>query len=132
MAFCGVSMEGIKKAKPLKWLDSSAMIYFRKWIVSEGIGKTEAIIQNHLLKSRLIRPRVMLQDTTCMEKHIAYPTYGGLFDKRRRKLIKITRRLQDNGVAIYGMIRSYARLGKNALYEINKFERGNLENIRRT
>jgi len=128
MAFCGVPTEEIKKGKPLKWLDSSTMTYFRKRIGPEGMRKIEAVIQNQLV--RRIRPRVMLPDTTCMEKHIAYPTDSGLLDKGRRKLVKIIRRLQDNGVAISGTIRSYARLGKKALYEINQFGRGNLEKMR--
>jgi len=130
MAFCGVPTEEIKKGKPLKWLDSSTMTYFRKRIGPEGMRKIEAVIQDQLVKSRRIRPRLMLPDTTCMEKHIAYPTDSGLLDKGRRKLVKIIRRLQDNGVAISGTIRSYARLGKKALYEINKFGRGNLERMR--
>lgn len=130
MAFCGVPTEEIKKGKPLKWLDSSTMTYFRKRIGSEGMRKIEAVIRDQLVRSRQIRPRVMLPDTTCMEKHIVYPTDSGLLDKGRKKLVKIIRKLQDHGVALSGTIRSYARLGKKALYEINKFGRGNLERMR--
>ena len=65
-----------------------------------------------------------------MEKHIVYPTDSGLLKKGRRKLVKVIRKLQDNGVAISGTIRSYARVGKKALYQINKFGRGNLEKMR--
>ena len=69
-------------------------------------------------------------DTTCMEKHIVYTTDSGLFEKGQRKLVKILRKLQDNGVAISGTIRNYARVGKKAFYKINKFGRGNLEEMR--
>ena len=131
MAFCGVSMEEVRKGEPLRWLDSSTMTYFRKRIGPEGMRKIEAVIRDQLLQARRIRPRVMLPDTTCMEKHIAYPTDSGLLDKGRRKLVKIIQKLQDNGLSISGRIRSYARLGKKALYEINRFGRGNLERMRR-
>lgn len=107
------------------------MTYFRKRSGPEGMRKIDAVIQDQLVMSRQIRPRVMLPDTTCMEKHMVYPNESSLLDKGWRKLLKIIRKLQDNGVTFSGTIRSYARLRKKALDEIPQFRRGNLEKMRR-
>lgn len=129
MVFCGVPTEQIGYGKPLKWLDSSTMTKFRKRVGAEGIEAIEAVLREQILSSQGRRPRVMLMDTTCMEKHIAYPTDAALLDKGRRKLVRIIQRLKAEGVTVTERIRSYARVGKKALCEINKFGRTSQEKI---
>ena len=129
MMFCGVPTEEIATTKPLRWIDASTMTRFRKRIGAEGMKEVEAVIREQLRRGHNLSPRVMVADTTCMEKHIHYPTDSGLLDKGRRKLIKVIKRLQEKGVVIKGSLRSYSRVSKKALVEVNKFGRGTLERI---
>lgn len=127
MAFCGVPTREMARGKPLSWLNSSTMTKFRKRIGSEGMKEIEATLLAQILSDRRRRPRVMIADTTGMEKHIAYPTDSALLDKGRRKVIRIIRKIKESGVNIKVKVRSWSRLGKKALWEINRFGRRSKE-----
>ncbi len=131
MAFCGVPSEEMLTGKPLKWLDSSTMTKFRKRIGAEGMRAIEEVIREQIFSDRRHRPRVMIADTTCMEKHIAYPTDAHLLDKGRRKLVRVIRKMESSGVQITEKVRSYTRVGRKALCEINKFGRKSKETVQR-
>ena len=130
MAFCGVPTEQIAAGGALRWLEASTMTKFRKRIGAEGMNAIEEVIRDQILSDGRRRPRAMIVDTTCMEKHIAYPTDAGLLDKGRRKLVRMIRNIKDSGVAFRGTVRSYVRVGKKALCEINKFGRTSQKTVR--
>jgi IS5 family transposase len=132
MAFCGVPTEEMARGKPLSWLNSSTMTRFRKRIGPEGIKEIEATLLAQILSDKRRRPRVMIADTTCMEKHIAYPTDSALLDKGRRKIIRIIRKIKQSGANIKVKVRSWSRLGKKALCEINRFGRRSKETMHRS
>ncbi|MGB9553359.1 MAG: IS5 family transposase [bacterium] len=131
MVFCGVPTEEIVRGEPLSWLNSSTMTKFRKRIGPEGIKEIEATLLDQILSDKRRCPRVMIADTTCMEKHIAYPTDSALLDKGRRKIIKIIRKIKESGADIKVKVRSWSRLGKKALGEINRFGRKSKETMER-
>jgi IS5 family transposase len=93
------------------------------------MAQVETVIKGQLISERQIVPRTQLVDTTAMEKHIAYPTDSALLHRGRAKLVKTIRRLKRLGVATQHQVRSFARLGKRAIIEINKLGNGRQERI---
>ena len=128
MHFCGVPLERFGTAGAQRWLDASTLTRFRKRMGASGMQEVERIIQEQLITARQMRPSLCIADTTCMEKHIAYPTDTGLLDRGRRKVIALLRKLQDSGVPVR-KIRSYARLGKKAVILAAKVAKGKAERL---
>jgi len=114
MHFCGVPLDRFGTEGGKRWLDASTMTRFRERMGAPGMQEIERIIQEQLIAARQMRPSLCIADTTCMEKHVAYPTDTGLLDRGRRKVVSLLKKLQESGVPIR-KIRSYARLGKKAV-----------------
>jgi len=135
MSFCGVSLKpryrinerGEKQFIPCEFLEASSMTKFRKGIGPEGMRIVEEVIRERLISEDKICPRTQLIDTTCMEKNIAYPT--GLLDKGRRILIKTISNIKNYGVKVPSHLRSFKRVSKGIIIEINKWGKGRKENI---
>lgn len=129
MAFCGVPMEDVAASRPLKWVDPSTMTRFRERIGAEGFKEIEARTRELLISGKRINRRTCITDTTCMEKNVAYPTDTGLLNRGRMRVVQIINRLKASGVNINGYVRSFARVGKKALVEANKFGRNKAERV---
>lgn len=124
MAFCGVSPERSEI------VEASTLCKFRRRIGAEGTGFIEAIIRDQLIQGRHMTHRVMLADTTAMEKHIAYPTETGLLQRGRIRVMKGIQKLVALGVEAPGGLRTFTRVSKKVLVDINKLGRDRAERIR--
>jgi len=127
MRFCGVWW--YPGDGPPVFVEASTLTKFRRRVGPEGMARVEAVIKGQLISEQQIVPRTQLVDTTAMEKHIAYPTDSGLLHRGRAKLVKTIRRLQHLGVATRCKVRSFSRLSKRAIIEINKLGQGRQDRI---
>lgn len=118
MRFCGLSWR--PSDGPPNFIESSSLTKFRRRLGPEGMAKVEAVIRKQLISEKRISPRTQLVDTTAMEKHITYPTDSGLLHRGIGKLVKVIRKVQRYGVASGRKVRSFRRLSKKAILEINK------------
>jgi IS5 family transposase len=127
MRFCGVWW--YPGDSPPQFVEASTLTKFRRRVGAEGMARVEAVIKGQLISEQQMVPRTLLVDTTAMEKHIAYPTDSRLLHRGRAKLVKTIRRLQQVGVATRRTVRSFSRLGKRAITEINKLGKGRQDRI---
>jgi IS5 family transposase len=127
MRFCGVWW--YPGDGPPEFIEASTLTKFRRRVGAEGMAKVEAVIREQLISEKQIVPHTQLVDTTVMEKHIAYPTDSNLLHRGRAKLVKTIRQIQRVGVATKRKVRSFQRLSKGAITEINKLGKGRKERI---
>lgn len=128
MVFCGVKLqaryvhagEGRVEVRPCYFLDSSTMTKFRRRLGAEGIQILEEVIRGILISEKQICPRSQFVDTTAQPKHIEYPTDSALLDRGRQRVVRTIRRMQSKGVEVVRGVRSFRRLSKKVLIEINK------------
>jgi len=128
MAFCGVTLQaryvndgqGRVKVRPCHFLESSTMTRFRRRLGAEGIKTLEVAIRDVLISEKQICPRSQFVDTTAQPKNIEYPTDSTLLERGRRRLVRTMNRLQKAGVQFARKVRSFHRLGKKVMVEINK------------
>ena len=129
MHFCGVPVERFGTAESERWLDASTMKRFRERMGASGMQEVERIIREQLIAAGRMRPAVCISDTTCMEKHIAYPTDTGLLHRGRIKVITLIKKLRASGVPVREKIRSYSRLGKKAVILAAKVGKNKTERV---
>ena len=128
MHFCGLSWS--VDDGPPHFVESSSLTKFRRRIGVGGMRQVEAVIREQLIAAGEISPRTQLVDTTAMEKHIAYPTDSGLLHRGVAKLVQVIRSVQGYGVAGGKKVRSFKRMSKRAIVEINKLGKGRADRIR--
>jgi len=68
-------------------------------------------------------------DTTAQPKHIEYPTDTALLDRGRRRLVRTIKSLSAQGVKAARGIRTYTRVGKKVIVEVNKLGKDRAERI---
>ncbi|HYA87780.1 MAG TPA: transposase, partial [Nitrospirota bacterium] len=129
MHFCGVPVERFGTAGSERWLDASTLTRFRERMGASGIKEVERIIREQLIAAGRMRPAVCIADTTCMEKHIAYPTDTGLLHRGRMKVVTLIEKLRANGVPVREKVRSYSRLGKKAVILAAKISKHKTERV---
>lgn len=127
MCFCGLSWSPFE-GRP-NFLEPSSLTKFRRRIGAQGMREVEAVIREELIRAREISHRTQLVDTTAMEKHIAYPTDSGLLHRGVAKLVRVIREVQRYGVASLEKVRSFKRVSKRAIVEINKLGKGRVDRI---
>lgn len=137
MAFCGVRLQarrvingsGEVELRPCRFLDPSTMTKFRRRVGAEGMRVLEDSIRSILISHRQISPRVQVVDTTVQEKHIEYPTDTALLDRGRRRLVGIVKELSSHGVKAAGKVRTFARVSKKVIVQINKLGKDRAKRI---
>ena len=128
MAFCGVKLQahysdggqGQVEARPCWFLESSTMTKFRRRLGAEGMQSLEEAIRGVLISDKQLCRRSQFVDTTAQPKNIEYPLDSDLLDRGRQRLVHTMRRLQSYGVELGQGIRSFARLSKKVIIEIQK------------
>lgn len=137
MAFCGVKLQSCYRvdengkviAEPCRFLDPSLMTKFRERIGAEGMRVVEQCIRETLISNKQMCPRTQVVDTTVQEKHIEYPTDTGLLDRGRRHLVRLVKRLSANGVKAAQKVRSFNRVSKKVMVQINKLGKDRTKRI---
>jgi IS5 family transposase len=129
MHFCGVPVERFGTAGSERWLDASTLTRFRERMGASGMQEVERIIREQMIAAGQMRPAVCIADTTCMEKHIAYPTDTGLLHRGRIKVVTLIKKLKASGVPVREKVRSYSRLGKKAVILAAKIGKNKAERV---
>jgi transposase, IS5 family len=133
MTFCGIDVgQVLEQATPgtsVRWLDASTMTKWRQRLGPEGTRVLEAVLQQQLVREKVLDGRCMLTDTTAQEKHVAYPTDTALLDKGRRKLLTLIEAAKATGVAVAKGLRSFRRTAKRVVLAATKLGKDQLDRI---
>jgi IS5 family transposase len=137
MAFCGVKLQagytsdgrGEVIVRPCSFLEPSTMTKFRRRLGAEGLRALEDSIKGILISEKQICPRTQVVDTTAQPKHIGYPTDTALLDRGRRRLVRTIKSLSGQGVKAGRGLRTFARLSKKVIVELNKLGKDRTQRI---
>jgi len=133
MIFCGIDLGAVleqgKPGMPFRFVDPSTLTKWRKRLGPEGTHILEGVIQQQLVREKMVNGRCMATDTTAQEKHIAYPTDSALLDKGRRQLIQLLGAAKAAGVAIAQGLRSFTHTARRVVREATKLGKDQLERI---
>lgn len=130
MYFCGADPDSLSGI--YSHLDSSSLTKFRNRIGDKGFAQVEAIIRRYLTENRLVDTSVMTTDSSCLEKHVAYPTDSGLLDLGRKNLLRSIKKLKELGVKGVKGLRSFSRRSKKAVLLIAKLGKGRQDRIKKS
>ena len=120
---CDVSL---KEAQ--KFINASTLTYFRKQIGPDGVKLIEAEVLNTLKKTKMLRGRRLVTDTTVMPVNIAYPTDINLLDKIRRKAVEYLKQAKNFGAKTY---RTYQRTARKVTITYQKIRKHTIKSRRR-
>lgn len=120
---CDVSL---KEAQ--KFINASTLTYFRKQIGADGVKLIEAEVLNTLKKTKMLRGRRLVTDTTVMPVNIAYPTDINLLDKIRRKAVEYLKQAKNFGAKTY---RTYQRTARKVTITYQKIRKHTIKSRRR-
>jgi transposase, IS5 family len=133
MTFCGIDvgtvLEQATTGKPVRFLDASTMTKWRRRLGPEGTHVLEAVLQQQLVREKILDRRSMVTDTTAQEKHVTYPTDTALLDKGRRKLLTLIEAAKATGVEVAKGLRSFRRTAKRVVLAATKLGKDQLERI---
>jgi transposase, IS5 family len=133
MAFCGIDVGQVlaqaKPGMPFHFLEASTMTTWRQRLGPEGTHVLEAVLQQQLVRDKVLERRCLLTATTAQEKHVAYPTDTVLLDKGRRKLLTLIGQAQVAGVEVAPGLRSFRRPAQRVVRTATKLGKDQLERI---
>ena len=83
MHFCSISYDEVAAANKSGYriIDSSTLARIRKRLGQDRIEKINAAVTSDLISKKIIDGKILLTDTTCLEKNIAYPTEVSLLSR---------------------------------------------------
>lgn len=111
-----------------KCIEPSSLTRFRKQIGIEGVKLIEQEVLKLLKKTKRIRGRRLVVDTTVMPVDIAYPTDVVLLDKVRRKAVIYLDKAKAFGAKVY---RTYQRTARNIVIRYQKIRKHTVQMRRR-
>jgi len=120
---CDVSL---KEAK--NFINPSTLSKFRKQIGVEGVKLIEQEIFLSLQRTKLLKGRRLVCDTTVVPSDIAYPTDVSLLDKVRRKTVQYLEIAKQFGVKAY---RTYKRAARKVFITYQKIRHHTTQSRRR-
>jgi transposase, IS5 family len=133
MTFCGIEVGTVfaqaKLGEPVQWVEASTLCKWRQRLGGTGTHVLEHVIQQQLVRAKVLCPQTMLTDTTAMEKHIAYPTDTALLDKGRQRLVTLLRRARTAGVHVAPGLRSFRRTARRVVVSTVKLGHDRLERV---
>jgi transposase, IS5 family len=88
-----------------------------------------AVLQQQLVREKVLDRRSMVTDTTAQEKHVASPTDTALLDKGRRKLLTLLKAAKATGVEVAKGLRSFHRTAKRVMLTATKLGKDQLERM---
>jgi len=121
---CDVSL---KEAK--NFINSSTLSKFRKQIGVEGVKLIEQEVLLSLQRTRLLKGRRLVCDTTVVPADISYPTDVSLLDKVRRKAVEYLEAARQFGAKTY---RTYKRTARRVFITYQKIRHHTAQSRRRT
>jgi transposase, IS5 family len=120
---CDVSL---KEAK--NFINPSTLSKFRKQIGVEGVKLIEQEVFLSLQRTKLLKGRQLVCDTTVVPSDIAYPTDVSLLDKLRRKAVQYLDTAKQFGAKAY---RTYKRTAQRVFITYQKIRRHTTQSRRR-
>ena len=133
MTFCGIDvgtvLEQGKAGTPVQWVEASTLCKWRQRLGVTGTHVLEHVIQQQLVRAKVLCPKAMVTDTTAMEKHIAYPTDTALLDTGRQQLVALLRRARTAGVHVAPGLRSFRRTARRVVVSTVKLGHDRLERV---
>jgi hypothetical protein len=96
MHFCGLSYEEVASAnrKGAKVIDPSTLTKIRTKLGPERIEKIASLLTSDLISKKIIDGKILLTDTTSLEKNIAYPTEVSLLSRVIREAALVTQNIR--------------------------------------
>ena len=83
MHFCSISYDEVAQVNRQKGqvIDSSTLARIRARLGSDKLEKINAAVTADLISKKIIDGKILLTDTTCLEKNMAYPTEVSLLSR---------------------------------------------------
>jgi len=96
MHFCGLSYAEVSEANRLgrQVIDASTLTRIRKKLGPDRIEKIVSIVTSDLISRKIIDGKILLADTTSLEKNIAYPTEVSLLSRVIREAAVVTQNIR--------------------------------------
>jgi len=96
MHFCSLSYSEVSEAnrQGRQVIDHSTLTRIRKKLGPERVEKIVSIVTTDLISRRIIDGRILLLDTTSLEKNIAYPTEVSLLTKVIKEAAIVTQNIR--------------------------------------
>jgi transposase, IS5 family len=133
MTFCGIDVGSVGEqatpGKPVQFLEASTMTKWRQRLGPEGTHALEAVMQQQLVRDKVLDRRSMVTDTTAQPKHVAYPTDTALLDQGRCKLLTLLGEARATGIKVAKGVRSFRRTAKRVVLEAMKLGKDHLGRI---
>jgi len=121
---CDVSLK-----EAVTFINPSSLTKFRKQIGADGVKLIEAEALHSLKKTRTLRGRRLVVDTTIMPSNIAYPTDVTLLEKVRSRAVKYLQKAKDFGAKSH---RTYQRTARKVFITFAKIRTHTIRFRRRT
>ncbi len=121
---CDVSFD-----EAIKFIHSTTLVKFRKKIGLSGIKLIEEEVLNSLKRTKLLKGRKLVCDTTVVPSNIAYPTDISLLEKVRAKAVKYLGKAKQFGA---DTCRTYKRTARKIFITYQKIRYHTIQSRRRT
>ena len=113
----------------IKFIHSTTLVKFRKKIGLSGIKLIEEEVLNSLKRTKLLKGRKLVCDTTVVPSNISYPTDISLLEKVRAKAVKYLEKAKQFGADTF---RTYKRTARKTFITYQKIRHHTIQSRRRT
>lgn len=115
-------------SEAVNFIHPSSLTKFRKQIGLSGIKLIEEEVLNSLKRTKLLKGRKLVCDTTVVPSNIAYPTDISLLEKVRQKAVGYLETAKELGAKTY---RTYKRTAKKVFVQYQKIRHHTIKSRRR-
>jgi transposase, IS5 family len=115
MHFCSLSYSEVSEAnrKRKKVIDASTLTRIRKKLGPERIEKIVDVVTCDLARRKIIEGKILLTDTTSLEKNIAYPTEVSLLSRVIAEAALVTQNIRyKKDMVVTDMVRRAKKISK--------------------
>lgn len=116
-------------SEAIKFIHSTTLVKFRKKIGLLGIKLIEEEVLNSLKRTKLLKGRKLVCDTTVVPSNIAYPTDISLLEKVRSKTVNYLEKAKEFTADTY---RTYKRTARKVFITYQKIRHHTIQSRRRT
>ena len=113
----------------IKFIHSTTLVKFRKKIGLSGIKLIEEEVLNSLKRTKLLKGRKLVCDTTVVPSNISYPTDISLLEKVRAKAVKYLEKAKQFGADTF---RTYKRTARKTFITYQKIRHHTIQSRRKT
>src|SRR3989338_2185807 len=113
----------------IKFIHSTTLVKFRKKIGLSGIKLIEEEVLNSLKRTKLLKGRKLVCDTTVVPSNISYPTDISLLEKVRAKAVKYLEKAKQFGADTF---RNYKRTARKTFITYQKIRHHTIQSRRKT